>query len=162
MSTFDKNFKAKANSIKPKVTFTEFNHPPDLGIEFNHDGNMANKVNGKANEMENPNIPINGPMYCPLFAASTNKVPMSGPVHENDAMANTTAMKKIPIKPPLSAFASAFVDHELGNVISNAPKKEVAKITSTRKNTKLKMASLDNSFKALAPNKMVMPKPNPT
>ena len=61
MSAFDKNFKAKANSIKPKLTFTVFNHPPDLGIEFNQLGNIANKVNGNASEMENPNMPINGP-----------------------------------------------------------------------------------------------------
>ena len=28
-SAFDKNFNAKANSINPKTTLTEFNQPPD-------------------------------------------------------------------------------------------------------------------------------------
>lgn len=30
-SAFDKNFKAKPNSINPKTTFTVFIQPPDLG-----------------------------------------------------------------------------------------------------------------------------------
>ena len=60
-SAFDANFKASANSKKPKVTFTEFNQPPDFGKEFNQPGNAANKPNGKASASEKPNMPQNGP-----------------------------------------------------------------------------------------------------
>ena len=52
-STIDKNLKAKATSNKPKFTFTFSNQPPDLGKPFNHCGNNANKVNGKAKAIEN-------------------------------------------------------------------------------------------------------------
>ena len=55
-----KNFKANANSMNPKTTFTLFNQPPDLGKLFNQDGNNASNPKGKANANENPNIPIIG------------------------------------------------------------------------------------------------------
>jgi len=43
---------------------------------------------------------------------------MIGPVQEKDTSAKVKAMKKIPIKPPLSAIRSDLLDHELGKVIS--------------------------------------------
>ena len=60
-SALDKNLNAKANSKKPSTTFTEFNQPPDLGIEFNHPGKAANSANGKAIANEKPNMPMIGP-----------------------------------------------------------------------------------------------------
>ena len=60
-STFDKNFIANANSKNPNTTFTEFNHPPDLGSVFNQPGNAANNPNGNANASANPVIPMMGP-----------------------------------------------------------------------------------------------------
>ncbi|MND81661.1 hypothetical protein D3C80_734650 [compost metagenome] len=51
-------------------------------------------------------------------------------------------MKNIPSIPPLSAFSSALVAHELGKVISNAPKNEAAKTTNTTKNIRFAIALL--------------------
>ena len=56
-STFDKNLKAKANSIKPKTTFTEFVHEPDFGSLVNTFGKKANRVNGTERAIPKPNIP---------------------------------------------------------------------------------------------------------
>ena len=61
-SAFDKNLKAKANSKKPKTTFTVFNQPPDFGNEFIHPGNAAKSAKGKAIANEKPNMPIIGPI----------------------------------------------------------------------------------------------------
>ena len=47
------------------------------------------------------NIPINGAIP-PIVADSTNNVPTIGPVHEKETKASASAMKKIPIIPPLS------------------------------------------------------------
>ena len=101
-SAFDKNLNAKANSRKPKTTFTVFNQPPDFGNECNHPGNIANNINGKANANENPNIPIIGAIP-PFDAASTKSVPTIGPVQENETIAKANAINKIPIIPPRSA-----------------------------------------------------------
>ena len=101
-SAFDKNLKASASSKNPKTTFTVLSQPPDFGSEFSQPGNAANKVKGKANAKEKPNIPTNGAIP-PLEAASTNNVPTIGPVHEKETMASANAINKIPIKPPLSA-----------------------------------------------------------
>ena len=53
-----KNFIHKANSKKPKITLTEFNHPPDWGRLSSHVGKIANNENGTANAIENPSITI--------------------------------------------------------------------------------------------------------
>jgi len=92
---------ASANSKNPKNTVTVVNQPPDFGIEFNQPGNAANSANGSANADENPNIPIIGAIP-PISAASTKSVPTIGPVHEKETKANTNAIKKMPIMPPLS------------------------------------------------------------
>ena len=116
-SATEKNFNAKANSTNPKNTFTEFNHPPDCGKEFNHLGKMANKVNGKANAIEKPNIPNKGPLI-PSWTTPKISEPIIGPVHENETNAKVNAMKKIPTKPPLEDNLSVLFAHELGKVIS--------------------------------------------
>ena len=96
-STEDKNFNANANSANPRTTLTEFNHPPDCGKEFNHPGKIAKMVNGIAKAKENPVIPIAGVKYDPEVDASTNKVPMIGPVQEKETNPKVKAMKKMPM-----------------------------------------------------------------
>src|ERR1700722_3421921 len=83
-STFERNLSAKANSKKPSITLTLFSQPPDFGKLFIADGNKANTVNGNASATEKPSIPTAGPRRSPFDAASTNSVPIIGPVHEND------------------------------------------------------------------------------
>lgn len=62
ISALERNFSAKANSRKPKTTFTLLIQLPDLGNELSHAGNAANNPNGIANAMENPNITKKGPI----------------------------------------------------------------------------------------------------
>ena len=68
-------------------------------------------------------------------------------------------MKKILIMPVVeSAFVSSlFVQEEVYH--SNAPKKEMAKTTNNKKNMILKIAFVDRSFSALAPNIPVISNP---
>lgn len=85
-------------------------------------------------------------------AACTSKVPIIGPVQEKETNTNVNDMKKILIMPVVeSAFVSSLFVQEEGNTISNAPKKEMAKTTNNKKNMILKIAFVDRSFSALAP-----------
>ena len=137
-----------------------FNQPPDLGSPFNHDGKTAKKAKGIANANANPAMPTAGPVRLPKVTASTNKVPIIGPVQENDTNANVNAMKKMLINPVVfPAFESIALVHLLGNVISNAPKNEMAKNTRSKKKKILKMAFVDISFNLLGPNAIVINKP---
>ena len=54
--------------------------------------------------------------------------PKIGPVQENDTIAKVSAIKKIPISPPIFEPESALFPHLLGSVSSKYPKKEMAKI----------------------------------
>src|SRR3546814_13062717 len=94
---------------------------------------MANNAKGMARARENPNMPVAGPSREPLLAASTSREPIMGPVHEKEARLRATAIKKMPVRPWLSAFLSAKVVQELGKFNSNAPKKEMAKTTMITK-----------------------------
>ncbi len=85
-----------------------------------------------------------------------------GPVQENDTKANVKAIKKIPKSPPLSAPASALFTQEDGNVISNAPKKETAKITSKAKKKTLNQGLVERAFSASAPKIIVTKEPKTT
>ena len=131
-SALDRNLNASANSKKPKTTFTELSQPPDLGKEFINPGNKANKANGIAIANENPSIPKMG-ARPPSDAACTNKVPTMGPVQLKLTMAKAKAIKKIPIIPPRSALRSTALAQELGNIISKAPKNEIAKTTRSKR-----------------------------
>ena len=134
---------ASANSIKPKVTFTEFNHPPLFGKDCSMDGKKANKEKGSARPTPNPNIPIMGAEPTPLVLVCPNKVPTNGPVQEKETMTSVKAIKKIPINPPLPAFSSALLAQLLGRVNSNAPKKEMAKTKKMAKNKILETALVE-------------------
>lgn len=105
-------------------------------------------------------MPQKGPEI--LVAASTKSVPMIGPVQENDTNTRVNAMKKIPTYPPLSDFASILLTKELGNVISKAPKNDIAKIRSNKKNAKLNHTLVERECKAPAPNISVTPNPKAT
>ena len=87
---------------------------------------------------------------------------MIGPVQEKETNANAKAIKKKPIKPPLSDFASILFTHELGKLISKAPKNDMANTTNNAKNRKLKMPLLANSFRASDPKSKVIKIPNAT
>src|SRR5690625_7133881 len=115
---------------------------------------------GRAKAIEKPNMPIAGPKRSPFAAASTNNVPMMGPVHEKETNAKLKDMKNNPMRPPLSDFASILLTNELGSWISNAPKKEAAKTTKSKKNKKLNIPLVLSSFKAVEPKIMVTNMPN--
>ena len=98
----------------------------------------------------------------PCAAAATSAVPTIGPVHEKETIAKASAIKKIPIKPPRSACESTLVPHELGKVISKAPRNETAKITSKAKKMRLNQTFVDNAFSESAPNTEVTTVPSST
>ena len=99
------------------------------------EGKKAKKPKGKATATEKPSIPTIGRKTEPR-AASTNTVPTIGAVQEKETKTKVNAIKKAPIYPPLSACASDLFTSQEGSTISNAPKKEAAKIIKmTKKNT---------------------------
>ena len=147
-SALDKNLKAKANSKKPKITLVVFNHPPDLGKEFNQLGNSANKANGNAKAKPKPAIPI---VSCIAvspaeFIEPANKEPKIGPVQEKETMAKVNAIKKIPKIPPTLEAESILFPHELGSVISKYPKNEKAKKTKIAKKKTFNHALVEMVF----------------
>ena len=122
---------------------------------------MAKSINGKAKAVEKPSIPTIGAMP-PFEADSTNKVPTIGPVHEKDTIAKANAMKRIPTTPPLSACLSTLFAHELGNMISKAPRKETAKTIKSKKKNTLNQGFVDSAFNASAPKMPVIANPKTT
>ena len=162
ISAVDKNFKAKANSKNPRVTFTVFNQPPEEGKEFNQPGKAANRVNGIASARAKPNIPTAGPSKDPPEAALTSSDPIIGPVQEKLTKLKVNAMKKIPTIPPLLEASSALFTQLEGKVISKAPKKLAAKATNRAKNARLNHGLVAILFKLSAPKSSVTKSPNPT
>ena len=147
--------------MNPSTTFTELSHPPDFGISLSIDGKSENSENGMARAKAKPNIPTAGPVMLPMVAASTSNVPMIGPVHENDTSVRVNAMKNMLRNPVvLPARLSIWFDHDDGNVMSNAPKNEMANTTSIRKKNTLNTALVDSSLRALAPNARVIINPS--
>src|SRR5690554_2911421 len=118
-SALDKNFRAKATSKNPNTTFTVFNHPPDLGSEFNQLGNRAKRAKGSAKATPKPPIPA---VSCIAPPSAVNepakREPKIGPVHEKDTIAKVRAIKKIPIIPPIFEALSILFPQELGKVNS--------------------------------------------
>ncbi len=104
-----------------------------------------------------------GASRVPVVETSTNKVPIIGPVQENDTNTKVKAMNRIFRKPAAeSAFASNLVDQEAGSVISKAPKKEMANTTNSAKNSRLNTALVDMLLRALAPKITVIKIPKLT
>ena len=84
-----RNFSESANSRNANTTLKLVIQSPDLGACLSHCGNMANSENGKASAIAKPNIPIAG-ANKDLPAASTNNVPIIGPVQEKETITNVT------------------------------------------------------------------------
>ena len=151
-----------ANSKNANVTLKVFIHPPDFGIFFNTEGNIAKSEKGNASAIAKPSMPIVGASKD-LPAASTSRVPMIGPVHEKETMTKVNAMSMILRKPEvLLDLAFSAVDHELGKVISNAPKNDAANTTNIRKKMMFTTALVLSAFNADAPKISVISRPNPT
>ncbi len=107
-------------------------------------------------------IPTAGPAILPTDAASTRRVPIIGPVHENDTSTSVKAMKNMLIKPVVrSALLSTPLLHFEGSFMSNAPKNEIANTSNNRKNARLNTAFVARSLSLLAPNIIVMARPSP-
>ena len=156
-SATDKNLKAKANSMKPNTTFIMFIHEPDLGACFNHVGNKAKRVKGKAKAKAKPNIPTVGATQSPLVAACTRSKPTTGAVQEKDTNERVKAIKKIESKPVVAAaLLSIALPHEEGKLSSNQPKKLNANTTNIKKKNMLNGALVANSFSFCGPNNAVI------
>ena len=120
---------------------------------------MANNVKGKAKPMPYPKKPKNGPTLAP-FDISEMSPPKNGAVHEKETMAKVSAIKKMPLKLFILALLSDRVLHFEGNVSSNAPKKEKAKIKNMTKKTTLVTQCVENSYKMFLLFTKVSSKPN--
>ena len=94
------------------------------------------------------------------MAASTSRLPIIGPVQENETTASVRAIKKIPRKLPVPALLSAFVDQDAGSVISKAPRKEIPNRRNRAKNTRFAIQLVARLFKAAGPKISVTKKPN--
>ena len=93
-------------------------------------------------------------------AVSTSKVPMIGPVQENETRDRVNAIKKMPMRPPLLDASSALLTQELGRVISKYPKNDIAKTMKRIPKAILNHASVDNKLSASAPKMPVISKPS--
>ena len=76
-----------------------------LGQVFQQGGKKAKIVKGRAKASEKANIVTMGTQNSPAVER-IRTLPTIGPVQENDTNTSVRAMKKIPIKPPLSACRS--------------------------------------------------------
>ena len=119
-SAFDKNFSAKANSTKPRTTFTVFIQPPDFGRLCSACGNNASSPKIIAHASPKPaNANVNNiGTFAEPVTALPSKLPKIGPVQEKETITSVKAMKKIPIIPPASSAFDDLFAIELGNVIS--------------------------------------------
>jgi hypothetical protein len=115
-------------------------------------GKMAKSVNGMAKAKEKPSIPIIGFRKAPCDAAIRID-PASGPVQEKETNTKVKAIKKTPMNPPLSDFASTVFTKFEGNTISKAPKKEIPKRIKIVKNSMFGIQCVLRKFAKLAPAK---------
>ena len=116
-----------------------------------------------ASASEKPSIPMAGPNLSPVVAASTSRVPIMGPVHENETRARVNAMKKMLSRPVVfSAWESIEFPHLSGSFISKAPKNEMANTTSSRKNIMLHTALVAMALRVSAPKMIEIAIPRTT
>ena len=138
ISALERNLNAKANSTKPKTTLTVFNQPPDFGIFPNNVGAKAKNINGKAKPNPNPSMAIESIVAPPSeFNEVPKTSPKAGPMHENETIINVSAMKNIPINPPLLEALSTLLENLDGSVISKAPKNDIANTVKIKKKNRL-------------------------
>jgi hypothetical protein len=124
-------------------------------------GKIANKVKGIAKAKEKPSIPIIGFKKAPCEAAIKIE-PAKGPVQENETNTNVKAIKKTPMKPPLSDFASTEFTKFDGNTISNAPKNEIPNRMKIVKKSMFGIQCVLKKFAKLAPAKKAKSVPKNT
>ena len=79
--------------------------------------------------------------------------PASGPVQEKETSTKVKAIKKTPMNPPLSDFASTVFTKFEGNTISNAPKNDIPKRIKIVKNSMFGIQCVLRKFAKLAPAK---------
>src|SRR5690606_24756682 len=158
-SALERNLSANASSRKPKVTFTKLSHPPAFPSACNLLWKKAKSANGKTSAREKPNIPMSRPNRLPC-EANTNRLPIIGPVQENDTITKVRAMKKMPLTLLVLALLSAAVLHLAGNSISKAPRKEIPKTRNIKKNIKLASQCVANLLSASGPKISVITNPS--
>ena len=118
---------------------------------------------GIAKAIANPNIPSRGLNVIPDDAASTSRVPIIGPVHENETITSVNAIKSIDNRPDvLSTCWSIFVLQVDGSAKSKPPKKDMENSTRRANKNMLKMAFVEREFNPSAPLSTVIIKPSPT
>ena len=83
-------------------------------------------------------------------------------MHEKDITASANAIKKIPTNPFLEDFLSNEFAHELGRLISKAPKKEKANTPNKTNIKKLNQILVAKAFNTPEPNSMVIKIPKKT
>ena len=83
-----------------------------------------------------------------------------GPVQENDTTTSVKAIKKMPRKLVVLAFASLLFVQLDGSVISNAPRNEKPNTKKSAKNTRLAIQFVARLFKAAGPKIRVTKKPS--
>lgn len=113
--------------------------------------------------MANPNIPMAGARIFPVDETSTKRNPITGPVHENETIANVSAMRNILTMPDVARlFEFTLFPHDDGRVISNPPRKLAANTTRRRKKNMLKIALVERAFNWFAPQIDVTTNPRQT
>ena len=119
------------------------------------EGKNANNENGSAKPTPKPNIPITGARLMPWLLVCPINNPTRGPVQENDTIASVSAIKKIPINPPVPDFSSALFAQLLGSVNSKAPNKEMDNRMKMTKNNKFAIADVEIEYKIELPKSHV-------
>ena len=137
-------------------------HEPDLGADLSHEGNRAKSVKGRARARAKPNMPTVGASQSPVVTVCTSSRPMMGAVQENDTSTSVNAMRNIEMRPVvLLALLSTALAQRSGSLISNQPKKEKAKTSSSRNRMTLNTALVLSSLSLLGPKMAVMSRPRP-
>ena len=85
-----------------------------------------------------------------------------GAVHENDTSTSVNAMRKMESSPlVVVALVSTLLAQLSGSLISNQPKNDRAKTTSSRKSRILNTALVDMALSVLLPKRAVTINPSP-
>ena len=137
-----------------------FIHEPDFGACLSQEGKRAKRVKGRARATAKPSMPSAGASQLPLVVVSTSNRPMMGAVHENDTSTNVKAMRKMLMSPLVAdALVSTLLAQLAGNLISNQPKNDRAKTTSSRNRKMLNTALVDMALSVSLPKRPVTQRP---
>ena len=78
--------------MKPSTTLMVVIQEPDFGADFNHEGNIAKMVNGRAKAKAKANMPMAGASQLPVVVVCTSNMPIIGPVQEKDTSTKVKAI----------------------------------------------------------------------